>query len=189
MRDNGLRGSTKPSSLSYRMFGVGWSNLTRQQRLEYDTEWRRRNSDKVAANRKKHRERNNAAALAKLQDPTYRYELNKRNREWRAANGTKANGYCRKYRLKKEYGLTVEEYDAMVLAQGGKCAICGATRGSKIGSKRDAKLNIDHDHQTGKVRGLLCHNCNMVLGHLDDDIERMYRAIEYLRAYRQSEVA
>lgn len=80
----------------------------------------------------------------------------------------------------KVYGLTIEGYEALLVAQGGGCAICGREvhRGND-----PRKLHVDHDHATGRVRGILCANCNNVLGHAADDPELLTRAIEYLRAY------
>ena len=60
----------------------------------------------------------------------------------------------RKSHLKRTYGLTVEEYDAMLAAQGGGCAICGRP------PRADISLHVDHDHNTGAVRGILCFRCN-----------------------------
>lgn len=64
----------------------------------------------------------------------------------------------RKYRITNLFGLTMEQYGAMVEACGGKCQICGEPP-----SGRYKNLAIDHDHKTGEVRGLLCHRCNMPL--------------------------
>ena len=83
--------------------------------------------------------------------------------------------------LRANYGMTIDDYDAMWLAQQGRCAICGeafALRGSGRTSRR---LGVDHDHATGKVRGLLCQMCNGGLGLFNDDIERMLDAIRYLQ--------
>ena len=68
----------------------------------------------------------------------------------------------RKKELKKKYGITLEQYDEMFEAQGGICAIC---KESDITGKR---LSIDHDHETGKVRGLLCGKCNTRIGVLEN---------------------
>jgi hypothetical protein len=77
--------------------------------------------------------------------------------------------------LLKAYGISVEEFDRRLAAQGGMCAICR----NKIAEPRIA---IDHDHQTKEVRGLLCKKCNMALGLLGDDkISTLYGAIAYLR--------
>ena len=76
----------------------------------------------------------------------------------------------RKSHLKRKYGLTLEDFDAMLASQGGGCAICGRT---------DAD-NVDHDHVTGRVRGILCFNCNVAIGHVANDEDRMAAAIGYL---------
>lgn len=77
--------------------------------------------------------------------------------------------------LLKSYGISVEEFNRRLEAQGGMCAICR----NKIAEPRVA---VDHDHQTKEVRGLLCKKCNMALGLLGDDkISTLYGAIAYLR--------
>jgi hypothetical protein len=70
----------------------------------------------------------------------------------------------RRLHLKWRYGLTPEDYDAMVLAQDGKCPIC----------ERRVRLVVDHDHDTGMVRGLLCYTCNTALDTIDLDRARAY---------------
>lgn len=83
--------------------------------------------------------------------------------------------------LRLTYGISASEYDALYQAQGGVCAICGRAENGvhgRYGTVR--RLAVDHDHATGRVRGLLCGNCNAAIGHLDDDPERLQRAIEYL---------
>jgi hypothetical protein len=79
----------------------------------------------------------------------------------------------------KKYGISVEEYDAIKNEQGGLCAICGGF--PQRTNKRINRLCIDHDHKTGKVRGLICYNCNVGLGQFEDDIDRLSAAISYLR--------
>ncbi|KKL66251.1 hypothetical protein LCGC14_2146860 [marine sediment metagenome] len=74
----------------------------------------------------------------------------------------------RKYHLKHQCGITLEEYEAMAEQQFHRCAICGdyETRSNRGGI---LNLNVDHDHKTGKIRGLLCNRCNRVLGMVKDD--------------------
>lgn len=86
----------------------------------------------------------------------YHKELNARKN-----NSPEGKAYWRAHNLKKDFNLTVEEYDAMHEAQGGVCAICGRPQQGK-------RLAVDHDHTTGKVRGLLCTACNRVMGYLDN---------------------
>lgn len=94
--------------------------------------------------------------------------------EMHAANRARWN---RNARL-RHYGLTTEQYDEMLAAQSGACAICGATEAGAWGGR----LPVDHDHSTGRVRGLLCHNCNGALGQFGDDPDRLIAAAAYLLA-------
>jgi len=80
------------------------------------------------------------------------------------------HGSTRNFHLKARYGLTHDDVAAMVEAQGGKCAIC------KV---KDAE-HVDHDHETGEVRGILCFTCNVGLGNFSDDPERLLLAHRYL---------
>jgi hypothetical protein len=77
--------------------------------------------------------------------------------------------------LKRKYGMTAADFDAMAARQGGLCAICGSPP-----SEGRKNLALDHDHATGRVRGLLCGPCNRGIGHFRDDPELMHLAIEYL---------
>jgi len=75
--------------------------------------------------------------------------------------------------LRKKYNISLEDYASMHDTQDGRCAIC---------FKRDTKmLAVDHDHQTGQVRELLCQKCNMALGLIDEDIDIMFMMIEYAK--------
>ncbi len=78
-------------------------------------------------------------------------------------------------RLIATYGITAEEYNAIYEAQGGVCYICQRASGVR------KRLSVDHDHETGYVRGLLCGPCNRdVVGHLRDDPEAFLRGVRYL---------
>ena len=76
----------------------------------------------------------------------------------------------RKWILKTAYNFTPEGWDALLISQGGRCGICPATTG----------LCVDHDHKTGKVRGLLCRRCNAGIGLLQDTTEGVAAALVYL---------
>lgn len=78
------------------------------------------------------------------------------------------------HRKAKTYGITGEQYNVMLESQGMVCAICKQVN---AGSR---SLNIDHDHKTGKVRGLLCTSCNTMLGKIGDNMETLYSTISYL---------
>lgn len=83
-----------------------------------------------------------------------------------------------KYYL-KNYGITSDDYRTLLLHYNGLCAICHST-GFLMRESHQALLMVDHDHRTGRVRGLLCHNCNRALGLLHDSINNLKRAIVYL---------
>lgn len=85
----------------------------------------------------------------------------------------------RRHQLKHNYGITVEEYDELFEIQEGACAICGRTDNG-VNQHGPMRLAVDHDHETGEVRGLLCNRCNTALGLLDDDPERLRIAARYL---------
>jgi hypothetical protein len=76
----------------------------------------------------------------------------------------------------RKYGVTLADYDAMLAAQGGKCAVCLTTPDTQ----RYGVFHVDHCHTSGAVRGLLCRGCNNVLGVVNDDPAALARAIAYL---------
>jgi len=80
----------------------------------------------------------------------------------------------KKHCIKQAYGLSVEEYTKLVEEHYGKCAICGAN---------DDPLQVDHCHDTGKVRGLLCGPCNRGIGQLKDNIDTLKGAVLYLQRF------
>ena len=94
-----------------------------------------------------------------------------KNRYWK--NPEKEHGR----HLKKKYGIDENEYAAMLDAQDGVCAICSSGKGSR-------RLAVDHDHETGQVRGLLCTRCNQLIGNAKEDPEIMRRAIEYIEFFK-----
>jgi hypothetical protein len=78
--------------------------------------------------------------------------------------------------LRSKYGISADDYDELLSAQGGCCAICGATESSK-----GKAMAVDHCHDTGRVRGILCGKCNSAIGLLGDDPNLLARGAEYLR--------
>jgi hypothetical protein len=97
---------------------------------------------------------------------------------WRAANPEAAHRVGRRSHLLNRYGITIEQYEALVVAQDGCCAICGSDNPR---SHKRRYFAIDHDHITGKIRGLLCIPCNTGIGGLQDDPALLESALRYLR--------
>jgi hypothetical protein len=79
---------------------------------------------------------------------------------------------------KRKYGITIIEYDKMVAAQNGLCALCGTDE-----PKGRGRWHIDHCHKSKSVRRLLCNRCNVGIGHFKDDIDLLQKAIEYLKQF------
>jgi hypothetical protein len=77
--------------------------------------------------------------------------------------------------LKKKFGISISEYEEMIIKQENRCAICGKTE-----KENKTKLSVDHNHITGRVRGLLCVSCNNGLGRFFDNTEYLSKAITYL---------
>lgn len=105
---------------------------------------------------------------------------NKRIREWRARNPEKVSLQNRRSVL-KEYNISQEDYDFLVKKQDDKCAICLSS------DKKHNRKNwcIDHCHNTKLVRGLLCVQCNVLLGNANDDVELLKKAIKYLELTKE----
>jgi len=130
----------------------------------------------------------------------HKEKLNIARKEWRLNNPEKEKLYHRKYYdkqppghrklkdrrryLRRVYNISLEDFDDMVIAQGGMCAICKLTHEMAI--ERDKEpFHVDHDpHETGAVRGLLCSFCNTGLGMFKDNSDSLQVAISYLLKFR-----
>lgn len=147
--------------------------------------WQLKNSDEIKEyNKIYHRsyyEKNKTKILQKMR--TREKNLSDEDREKRRTRQKKytSSGYRKTqyrnnqyYRTAHWYGITKEFALELHNKQDGKCAICG---------KREKRLCIDHDHVTGKVRGLLCHGCNLGIGNLQDNPEILTKAAKYLRKH------
>lgn len=105
-----------------------------------------------------------------ISDKTKEYNSTPRGRKYNQEKAWRVKGIV----------LTVEEYQEMLENQNWLCAICGADR-----NKDGTRLCVDHNHETGKIRGLLCHGCNTSLGKFKDSVELLQKAIDYLNMYKE----
>lgn len=103
---------------------------------------------------------------------TNKEKINKNNREWRKNNKDKS----REGKLKHLYGITLADYDNMLASQGGVCAICHSDSPGAGG-----RFQVDHNHATGAVRGVLCNKCNTGIAIFDDNVDVLKSAIKYIR--------
>jgi len=162
----------------------------REYHRRYSKEWAARNPEKTKAIKlryyNKNKERLNAESRAYRAD--HREQMAVATRAWEKANpelvsmqrvrrrikamNAKINGD-----LKYHYDITLEAYNEALKAQGGVCYICKKLEVTS----RTNRLVVDHDHSTGKIRGLLCHRCNCGLGYFKDDPVLIEKALDYLR--------
>lgn len=129
--------------------------------------WRARNAEKIKAYRTKNFEK-----------------ANQRAKDWRTANPEQAKSRIQAWNKKfpwkareanlRQFGLSIEDYEGMLAKQNGTCQICCEPPGVR-------RLAVDHCHVSGKVRGLLCINCNHALGKMKDSPELLEAAAQYLR--------
>ncbi len=134
---------------------------------EYCKEYRIKHKETIKKNQNKYREKNREK-IAKSQREYYKLHRKERI----------------SYTMKKRFGITLEQYSRILKEQNGVCAICGNKETHKHQSGKIKELAIDHNHITGKVRGLLCERCNHGLGKFNADsngIELLCSAISYLR--------
>lgn len=115
---------------------------------------------------------------AKIIECSNRWRENNRERyrQWHAEYNQRNKAKHADYHRKKLYGLAPGEYDKMLEDQDHRCACCGT---EKPGGRANAFM-VDHDHATGRVRGLLCTSCNLAIGKLGDDLISVLRAVDYL---------
>ena len=108
-------------------------------------------------------------------------------RRWHATHPEESFARYRKAHLQYNFGLTVDAYTAMLENQDNKCAICKKEETFRNGTGNIVSLAVDHDHETGKVRGLLCKDCNQSIGKFNDDPELLYSAYQYLSIHKMEE--
>lgn len=113
------------------------------------------------------------------------YENIKNDEDFKRKRKEQSSTYIDKYALagvssslKSRYGITIDDYILLFESQNGVCAICGLPE--RVLNGKQKPLSVDHDHETGKVRGLLCNDCNRGLGGFKDNALRLQQAIVYL---------
>lgn len=137
--------------------------------LKYKRYLRRHRKQRLAQQKKHYHENfESVAAYSRNYYINNRERLLERIRMYRS--GRHGKMMMRANHLKRKYNLSLEEYRAMVKKLKGRCPSC----------KRKIKLYVDHDHKTGKVRGLLCRKCNLSIGYIGDDLKVLKRLVKYL---------
>jgi hypothetical protein len=141
---------------------------SKEKQTEYHRKYYAKNRERLKEYKRKWQQEN----------PEKRVEYSRRQHARYEADPEKYRAYFRNRRIKREYDLTEAEYAAWVVKQGGRCGICGKEPSGQWHG--DRMLNVDHDHETGAVRGLLCNRCNRALGLVGDTEEAVQKLMDYL---------
>ena len=152
------------------------------KKKEIDKRYNEKHKDKIRAYKRiwarKNYAKNKSKCLAfsKKWKDSHKQECKKYQQNYNMENKSKVQISKLRTKLKREYNLSLEDYNIMLLEQDYKCAICHRLLEIPY---------VDHDHKTEKIRGLLCSNCNFLLGQAGDSEEILSNAIEYLRKSKQ----
>jgi hypothetical protein len=155
--------------------------MTDEQKLkqkEYQKQWKINNPEKNKERGRRYYSNNKEKRKKQARD-SYLKHIEKRvekNNQWRNNNRDKIKSYSRINGLKNKFNITLDQYNEIFNKQNGCCMIC-----EKPQSEFPKALCVDHNHQTGKIRGLLCDKCNKGIGFLNDDINILLNAIQYLK--------
>jgi hypothetical protein len=151
-----------------------------EAQAEYRRNWLKQNKSEIARKAKERRTSPEGLEYARRYQETHKEYLKEKRERWAAENPERYAYLQRRSRLRK-YGMTPEDYDALLLAQGGVCAIC-RTEETDLDSRRNKprSLAVDHDHESGRVRALLCGMCNKGIGAFMDNADLMRAAVNYL---------
>lgn len=153
-------------------------------RKEYNKQYYLLNKEKMIAQTKEYSKTDKAKTAAKNKYKTNIVEERARQKKqrgsevylsWRERNKESIKKKSKAYDLRKQFGITLEDYNQMFNNQNGCCAICNKHQG-----EFKKALAVDHNHSTGKIRGLLCFKCNTFLGKANDDVNVLSNAIKYL---------
>ena len=148
-----------------------WEN--KERALAKRKEWAKNNSERVKENRRIWWENNKEE---QLEHKKKYYQNNKEEIKKKNARHYRDNiDQHRDYHLKRKFGIGLNEYNLLLESQDYGCVICGTKKPGGRGN-----FHVDHCHKTGRVRGLLCHHCNVSLGGFRDDPTLLYNAIDYL---------
>jgi hypothetical protein len=135
----------------------------RQKHAMYQRGWNKRNPEKAREHKRRYRTRHP-------------------EKVWQFANAEGRKQARAKWRLRNRYGLSLEDYASLLLAQDNRCVICDSSFSTET-------PYVDHNHITGKVRGILCATCNMGLGSYKDSVILLEKAISYLRRFSSESAA
>jgi hypothetical protein len=164
---------------------INWRREHKEYIKNYSKQYRENHKEAIMKYRESHKNQNKIRAEKNRDELSgfhknyyklHKKEILKRTKSYYYKNKDKCKLRSRKHRLKRNYNLTLNQYEKLAKKQNNKCAICGINQ-----NQFKYFLNVDHNHQTKKVRGLLCNPCNQSLGGFKESIEILNKAISYLK--------
>jgi flagellar biosynthesis GTPase FlhF len=162
-----------------REYGIRYRQTEAYKQKSREREKTRPKRDRSAYDKKRNLERKKEREIQRERDKLVQPLVEKKVRKYKTRTRKYQSSPSQDivaYRRERKYGLSPQQYEDLFERQGKCCGICQSkTPRSKRG------WNIDHDHKTGKVRGILCNYCNPMLGNANDDIQTLRRAIAYLK--------
>ena len=185
-----------------------WINENKEHLRNYKKLWKEKNIEKVKAysknlsiekqeKRKKYKQEyyiknkehikyknkiNNTPEKRRVYNLKNKTAIREYEKDYHMKNKEKAYLSSRKRSLRKLYGISLDEYNEMFIKQNGCCAICGRHQ-----NELNRKLFVDHNHNSGVIRSLLCHKCNIVLGLVNENIDVLEKMIIYIKSHDDEE--
>lgn len=171
-----------------------WAAAHKEKTHAFAKRWRENNSEHAKARARAYYQKRRSEMLVKASKYRAQHieEVLAKHKVWYAKNRDKVSVHRKakyeadphlttKESLKRNYGLTVEDYDRMLAEQGSGCAICRTTTpAGRSRHGRPPRFHVDHDHVTSEIRGLLCHGCNVGIGSMKDNPDVLMAAADYL---------
>ena len=148
-----------------------------EKQLKASRDWKQRNKEKVAAYQEEWRA-NNVEKRKESKAAWDKYNPEKRKQNYERFKTKRPDYFVNKH-LENTYGIGLEEYNAILSLQNHKCAGCGI----EADKAQRNKLYVDHCHESGAIRGLLCQHCNTALGMVKDNTDTLSRLISYLQEH------
>ena len=145
-----------------RVYRAQWRANHRKKLHDYMVQYHADHRDKLNADRRRYYQEHHSEIIQQLHTPA-------------------AKKKARFAHLLRKYGLTERAYTLLLKQQHGRCKLCGTKKPGGIGT-----FHVDHEHHTGRIRAILCNNCNALLGYAQDSIERLQKAISYLQEFKET---
>lgn len=142
-----------------------------EKKKEYDRQWKKRNRERLRGYQSEWR-KSSASYIKWAREYLSSGKFYENRAKYRKTPGGKLAD--RKSTLKRKHNMTLAEFDDLLMGQGGVCAICKGKDWTKHGPA------VDHDHRSGKIRGILCYRCNLAVGLMKDNPETIMSAFLYV---------